>query len=75
MISDHLSICDDVVISGGTVIAKSITEPGIYTGVYPFESNRRWARNAARLRHLDELAERVRSLEQQLAAPDDGRAR
>ena len=55
MISDHVSICDHVAISGGTLIAKSITEPGTYTGVYPFEAHRRWTRNAARLRHLDEL--------------------
>jgi UDP-3-O-[3-hydroxymyristoyl] glucosamine N-acyltransferase len=58
MISDHVSICDHVVISGGTLIAKSITEPGTYTGVYPFEAHRRWMRNAARLRHLDELVTR-----------------
>ena len=38
--------------SGGTLIAKSITEPGTYTGVYPFAAHRRWMRNAARLRHL-----------------------
>lgn len=63
MISDHISICDDVAISGGTVIAKSITEPGTYTGVFPFEAHRAWARNAARLRHLNELAERLRALE------------
>lgn len=74
MISDHVSICDKVVISGGTLIAKSITEPGTYTGVYPSEANRRWMRNAARLRHLDELAERVRILEQRLAALNTDRA-
>jgi UDP-3-O-[3-hydroxymyristoyl] glucosamine N-acyltransferase len=58
MISDHVSICDHVVISGGTLIAKSITEPGTYTGVYPAEAHRRWMRNAARLRHLDKLLSR-----------------
>ena len=67
MISDHVSICDDVTISGGTLIAKSIAEPGTYTGVYPFETNRRWTRNAVRLRHLDKLAERLRALEQRLS--------
>jgi UDP-3-O-[3-hydroxymyristoyl] glucosamine N-acyltransferase len=32
----------------------------------PFESHARWRRNAAQLRHLDELAERVKYLEQKL---------
>jgi UDP-3-O-[3-hydroxymyristoyl] glucosamine N-acyltransferase len=75
MISDHISICDNVVVSGGTLIAKPLTEPGTYTGVYPFEANRRWVRNAARLRHLDEMAERMRNLEQRLFALDPGGAR
>lgn len=68
MISDHVSICDGVTISGGTLIASSITEPGTYTGVYPAELNRAWRRNAARLRRLDELAERVRVLERRLSS-------
>jgi UDP-3-O-[3-hydroxymyristoyl] glucosamine N-acyltransferase len=55
MISDHVSICDHVTISAGTLIAKAISEPGTYSGVYPAEAHRRWLRNAARLRHLDEL--------------------
>jgi UDP-3-O-[3-hydroxymyristoyl] glucosamine N-acyltransferase len=58
MISDHLSICDHVTISGGTLIAKSISAPGTYTGVYPAEAHRQWRRNAARLRRLDELLSR-----------------
>jgi UDP-3-O-[3-hydroxymyristoyl] glucosamine N-acyltransferase len=35
MISGHLTIADRVVISGGTLVAKSITEPGTYTAVFP----------------------------------------
>jgi UDP-3-O-[3-hydroxymyristoyl] glucosamine N-acyltransferase len=58
MISDHVSICDHVTISAGTLIARAITEPGTYTGVYPAEAHRRWLRNAARLRHLDDLLRR-----------------
>jgi UDP-3-O-[3-hydroxymyristoyl] glucosamine N-acyltransferase len=64
----HLEIADDVHISAGTLITKSIQHPGSYTGVFPFESKRGWARNAAHLRHLDSLAERIRSLEKKLAA-------
>jgi UDP-3-O-[3-hydroxymyristoyl] glucosamine N-acyltransferase len=45
---------------------KSLHEPGTYTGVYPFSSHEQWLRNAARLRQLDDLAARVRQLEEQL---------
>lgn len=68
MIAGHLQLCDDVVVSGGTLISKSIAAPGVYTGVYPFEPNKRWSRNAASVRHLDSLVNRIRSLERQLNA-------
>lgn len=65
-IAGHLSIADHVEISAHTLITKSITAPGTYTGAYPFENNRDWRRNAASLRHLGELSARVRALEQAL---------
>ncbi|MFN0303952.1 MAG: UDP-3-O-(3-hydroxymyristoyl)glucosamine N-acyltransferase [Burkholderiales bacterium] len=71
MIAGHLELADGVVVSGGTLISKSIREPGVYTGVYPFETNRRWTRNAATLRHLDEMRARVIELERRL--PDSGK--
>jgi UDP-3-O-[3-hydroxymyristoyl] glucosamine N-acyltransferase len=45
---------------------KSLAQPGTYTGVYPFSTHQRWLRNAAQLRNLDDLAERVRTLELKL---------
>jgi UDP-3-O-[3-hydroxymyristoyl] glucosamine N-acyltransferase len=48
----HLSLCDDVHVSAATVITRSIRKPGTYTGLYPFDENASWARNAALLRHL-----------------------
>lgn len=65
-IAGHLSIADHVEISAHTLVTKSIGEPGIYTGAYPFEGNRDWRRNAASLRNLGELTERVRALEKAL---------
>jgi UDP-3-O-[3-hydroxymyristoyl] glucosamine N-acyltransferase len=63
MIHGHISICDGVIVSGGTLISRSISEPGFYSGVFPFMPNRQWERNAALLRHLDELRDRLRQLE------------
>ncbi len=65
-VAGHLSIADNVEISAHTLVTKSITEAGIYTGAYPFERNRDWRRNAVSLRNLGELTVRVRALEQEL---------
>ena len=63
----HLEICDDVVISAGTLVTKSIRERGVYTGNLPLQQHGDWVRNFAHLRHLDSLADRIRRLEQLLA--------
>jgi len=63
MILGHLSICDGVQVSAGTLISRSIQKPGAYTGIFPFDQNVAWVRNAAQLRHLSELAARVGALE------------
>ncbi len=59
----HISICDDVVVGGATMISKDVREPGFYTGSFPAEKDRDWKRKVARFRRLDELARRVRKLE------------
>jgi UDP-3-O-[3-hydroxymyristoyl] glucosamine N-acyltransferase len=63
VILGHLSLCDGVHVSAGTVISRSIRKPGTYTGMFPFDDNASWARNTALVRHLAELAERVGALE------------
>jgi len=63
MIAGHIKLADHVEISAGTLVSRSILKAGTYTGVFPFEENGSWARNAALVRHLAELADRVRSLE------------
>ena len=63
MILGHLTIVDHVNVSACTVISRSIRKPGTYTGIYPFDDNASWAKNTAQVRHLAQLAERVRALE------------
>ena len=46
-----------------TVITRSITKPGRYSGVFPFDDNAAWEKNAATLRQLYALRERLRALE------------
>ncbi len=66
-IAGHLSIADDVEISAKTLVTKTISEPGTYSGGYPFEANSTWRRNAAQIRHLDALVKKVKQLEKRIA--------
>ncbi|HEX7111477.1 MAG TPA: UDP-3-O-(3-hydroxymyristoyl)glucosamine N-acyltransferase, partial [Mizugakiibacter sp.] len=59
----HLEVADRVTITAMSLVTHSIREPGEYSSGSPLEPNRRWRRNAARIRHLDELARRVAALE------------
>jgi len=63
----HLTIADDVHVSAATVISRSIHKAGTYTGMFPFDDNESWARNTALVRHLSELADRVKTLEKRLS--------
>ena len=63
IILGHLSIADHVHVSAATVITRSIARPGHYSGVFPFDDNAEWEKNAATLRQLHRLRERLRELE------------
>lgn len=67
MIIGHLEIADRVTISAGTFVGKSIREAGTYTSVQPFMAHGDWKRNAAHLRHLDQMHERIKQLEKTLS--------
>jgi len=62
-IAGHLTITDNVEISGYTAITKSIEKAGRYSGVFGFEPHAKWVKNAVQVRHLAELATRLRELE------------
>ena len=59
----HLTLVDGVHISAATTVTRSLTQPGVYTGVFPIDENSNWEKNAATLRQLHSLRERIRALE------------
>ncbi|MBL8288154.1 MAG: UDP-3-O-(3-hydroxymyristoyl)glucosamine N-acyltransferase [Rubrivivax sp.] len=65
----HLEIVDHVHITAMTLVSRSILKPGQYSGAFPFDDNASWEKNAATLRHLHALRERLRALEGTLGAP------
>ncbi len=62
----HLEIADDVHVTAGSLVTNSISDPGEYSSSLKAEPAELWRRNAARFRHLDELARRLRRLEEAL---------
>jgi len=67
MILGHIEICDGVTVSGASFIGKSIKAPGVYTSTQPHMPHDEWLKNAAQLRHLAAMRERIRALEKKLS--------
>jgi UDP-3-O-[3-hydroxymyristoyl] glucosamine N-acyltransferase len=59
----HLTIGDHVHISALSNVTRSITRPGQYTGFFPIDDNAAWEKNAATLKQLHGLRERLKALE------------
>ncbi len=59
----HLTLAEGVHISVASVVMRSIHKPGFYSGIFPIDDNAAWEKNAATLRQLHALRDRVRTLE------------
>jgi UDP-3-O-[3-hydroxymyristoyl] glucosamine N-acyltransferase len=67
MILGHLTIADDVTISPGSMIMRSIHKAGIYTALMPSQAHEDWLKTAANIRHLNQLTDKIKTLEQAIA--------
>ncbi len=73
-LAGHLTLADNVHVTGMSMVTRSIHRPGVYSAGTPLDTNERWHRNAARFKQLDRLARRVKQLEQRLGdtpAPEE----
>jgi UDP-3-O-[3-hydroxymyristoyl] glucosamine N-acyltransferase len=59
----HLSLADHVHISAASVVTRSIRKAGHYSGVFPLDENAAWEKNAATLKQLHALRDRIKQLE------------
>ncbi|WP_426175524.1 UDP-3-O-(3-hydroxymyristoyl)glucosamine N-acyltransferase [Massilia sp. TWR1-2-2] len=66
MVLGHLTIADKVHISSGSMVSRSVLEPGQYTGFYPLAKNADWEKSAAIVRNLDAMRDKIRALEKTL---------
>lgn len=65
----HLEITDNVQITGMSKVTSSITEPGVYSSGTPIQPYQKWTRNTVRVKQLDDIARRLKKLEQQINQP------
>lgn len=68
MILGHLRIADNVTISPGSMITRSVSKTGTYTALMPFQTHDEWLKTAAGIRRLDDMAQRLKQLEKELAS-------
>jgi UDP-3-O-[3-hydroxymyristoyl] glucosamine N-acyltransferase len=52
------------------VVTRSIIKPGLYSGLFPIDDNASWEKNAATLKQLHGLRERIKQLEARLRPHD-----
>ena len=64
----HIEVCDNVFVTGMTMVTRSITEPGAYSSGTAMQPAAEWRKSAARIRHLDDMARRLQLLEKTVAA-------
>jgi len=57
----HIEIADKVMVTAMSLVTHSLTEAGEYSSGTPIQPNRDWRRNAARFKHLDQLARKMKT--------------
>ncbi|WP_405054462.1 UDP-3-O-(3-hydroxymyristoyl)glucosamine N-acyltransferase [Thalassotalea fonticola] len=62
-INGHISVADGSVLTGMTMVTKSIKEAGIYSSGMPSLPNKEWRKNASRYKHLDDMYKKMAELE------------
>ena len=67
MILGHLDIADHVTITPGSMITRSLATADTYTALMPFQTHKAWLSTAAKIRHLDEMSDKIKQLEKALA--------
>lgn len=66
----HLTLSDHVHISAASVVTRSILKPGNYTGLFPIDDNASWEKNAATLKQLHTLRDRLKLVEKAVEPKD-----
>ena len=68
----HIDVCDNVFVSGMTMVTRSITEAGGYSSGTAMQPLAEWRKSAARIRQLDEMSKRLQQLEKRVDTVTSG---
>ena len=63
----HIELVDHVHVSAATVVTRSLLKAGTYSGVFPIDTNETWQKNAATLKQLHSLRDRIKQLESEMS--------
>ncbi|PCI62635.1 MAG: UDP-3-O-(3-hydroxymyristoyl)glucosamine N-acyltransferase [Gammaproteobacteria bacterium] len=67
-INGHINVADGCTFTGMAMVTKSLKESGVYSSGMPVALNKEWNKTNARVKKLDSVFARVKTLEKQLAA-------
>lgn len=67
MVLGHLEVADHVTISPGSMITRSLPVADTYTALMPFQTHKAWLNTAAKIRHLEDLSDKIKMLEKEIA--------
>ncbi len=65
-IAGHLEIADDVHLTATSAVPNSIKVAGVYSSGMPIQENKAWRKNVIRMRQLDDIARRLKAMENRL---------
>lgn len=66
VINGHMEICDQVNITGMSMVMRPITEPGVYSSGIPLQTNKAWRKTAALTMDIDNMNKRLKALEKKM---------
>ncbi|MDB5984156.1 MAG: UDP-3-O-(3-hydroxymyristoyl)glucosamine N-acyltransferase [Pseudomonas sp.] len=68
----HIEVCDNVFVTGMTMVTRSISEPGAYSSGTAMQPAAEWRKSAARIRQLDDMSRRLQHMEKVVEAVTSG---
>ncbi|AFP85795.1 UDP-3-O-(3-hydroxymyristoyl) glucosamine N-acyltransferase [secondary endosymbiont of Heteropsylla cubana] len=66
VIKGHITICDQVIITGMGMVMRPITKPGIYSSGIPLQPNKDWRKTAVSVMAINDIRKRMRAIEKKL---------
>lgn len=70
-IGGHIQIADQVHITATSAVNHSLNEKGVYSSGFPAKPSHVWRKNVARFQFLNDMAKRLRALEQKIRSSTD----